>query len=193
MDKVQDFMKQTLLLLLVALVIVGCKSTKQAGDLDAEQARDLHAFARSKKVDLGETIEPICAGSTNALAQVLQFSSNFTSLDGKARAYQKFLFGVYRTLQNMGANGRFVRVLAAQEPEVQQRVRDFVFDSLVHDRPGSRGSYRESWSVDGAIPDIPAPLKGRFWTEAEIRQDFKGVFPPDYQFGHDNPIFAHGG
>jgi hypothetical protein len=56
--------------------------------------------------------------------------------------------------------------LAKQEPRVRQRIRDFLFYDVTQ-----------------------APKNLRKKVEAETRKDNPELFPADYVFGHDDPIF----
>ena len=60
----------------------------------------------------------------------------------------------------------YSNVLVAQESEVRQRVRDFLFYAVTR-----------------------VAQKDRAQVEKEARSDYPELFPKDYQFGENDPIF----
>ncbi len=120
---------------------------KRGFDLKAEMAR-----VYEKKMD------------EDALGRVFIFSRQFNTLDKNARTYGQI---IYSSLLNMGeAIGvdRYTKIIDRQPPDVQQRVRDFLYypDWHAH-RNESRKLYERV---------------------------YPGLYPQNYQFGHDDPIFA---
>jgi hypothetical protein len=125
---------------------------KRGFDLKAETAR----VYGDKKVD------------EDALGRVFVFSRQFSTLDKNARAYGQI---IYSSLLNIGEQigvPAYVKIIDRQPPDVQQRVRDFLFFPVAHSVPKAR------------------------WEEAltESRQMYPGLFQKGFQFGHDDPIFA---
>jgi hypothetical protein len=157
--------------LLLCMGIAGCRSTNSDertllgnGTADSDQLNEL---AKQRGVDLNSKIQSICAGNTNAMADVFKFSLTFTSLDNNARSYGEFVYDIYGTLMKIARGCEmFVWVVAAQNSEVRQRVRDFLYYSIAHE------------ATNG-------------WTrvDKEIREDFPNLFPPDYRFGDGDPLF----
>jgi hypothetical protein len=62
----------------------------------------------------------------------------------------------------------FVKVLDRQSPEVQQRVRDFLY-----------------------YPMLRVPKEHRKQVEEENNRMYPTLFPKGFQFGHDDPVFAN--
>jgi hypothetical protein len=87
--------------------------------------------------------------------------------DDHARAYGQVL---YSSLLNLGEQigvETYVKVLDRQSPEVQQRVRDFLY-----------------------YPMLGVPKEHRKEAEDETRKMYPTLFPTGFQFGHIDPIFA---
>jgi hypothetical protein len=61
----------------------------------------------------------------------------------------------------------YVKVLDRQSPEVQQRVRDFLY-----------------------YPMLRIPKEQRKQVEEENSRMYPTLFPKRFQFGHDDPVFA---
>ena len=126
---------------------------KRGFDLKAEMAR----VYGENKVD------------EDALGRVFIFSRQFNTLDKNARTYGQI---VYSSLLNVGEHigvPTYVKIIDRQPPDVQQRVRDFLFYPVTRSAPKSR------------------------WEDAlsESREMYPGLFPKGFQFGHDDPIFAN--
>jgi hypothetical protein len=61
---------------------------------------------------------------------------------------------------------QYSSVVVAQSPEVQQRIRDFLY-----------------------FPTTRVPQRDWAQVDKEVREDFPKLFPKDYHFGHDDPLF----
>lgn len=133
--------------------------------MDADVER-LMEFARAQGVDLKAELQKAYAKDTKALGRVFEFSLSFNTLDQNARTYGQV---IYSSLLNLGETiGRepYSEVVLAQKPEVQQRIRDFLY-----------------------FPMTRVPMNDRAEVDKEVREDFPRLFPKDYQFGHDDPLF----
>lgn len=133
------------------------------GDRDIER---LAQFSRSKGVDVVAEMQKAYSKDEAALARVFGFCVQFDSLDQNARAYGQI---VYSGLLNLGESwgvDKFAAVLAKQDPKVQQRIRDFLLYDVTH-----------------------APKDQRPMIEAQTKKEYPTLFPPDYVFGRDDPIF----
>jgi len=126
---------------------------KRAGfDLKAEMAR---VYSSDNKLD------------EDALGRVFSFSRQFNTLDKYARTYGQI---IYSSLLNLGEQigvEAYVKVLDRQSPEVQQRVRDFLY-----------------------YPMLQVPKEHRKEAEDETRRMYPTLFPVGFQFGRGDPIFA---
>lgn len=140
------------------------------GDADVD---GLQEFARAHGFDIkAEMARVYCCDKKideNALARVFVFSRQFNALDKNARTYGQI---IYSSLLNIGevieVDG-YRKILDRQPPDVQQRIRDFLFYPYTRQLPKER------------------------WEEAlqETRQTYPTLFPKGFQFGHDDPIFAN--
>ena len=160
-------------MLLLSIGIGGCRTANQGDHIPHSKATDrnadqLNEFAKQRGVDLYSKLQSICAGNTNALADVFKFSLTFTNLDDNAKSCGQLVHGILGTLVNMGY-GRgdwYAAVVAAQDLEVKQRVRDLLYYSIAHES-----------------------ANGRMRVDKEIREEFPNLFPPDYRFGEGDPLF----
>ena len=177
---------------LVSVVFVGCSNTKTESDDASHPAEpgmpfgkitdndvaQLMQFAKEKGFDLNSELEKAYADNTdtNALARVFRFSLTFKSLDQNARTYGQV---IYSSLLNLGETmgvDRYSSVVVAQSPAVQQRVRDFLYFPTARALKEARVLKKEP------AAQLDKEVK-------EVRADFPKLFPNDYQFGHDDPLF----
>jgi hypothetical protein len=134
-------------------------------DSDTDQ---LMQFAKERGFDLNSEIQKVYAkdADTNALARVFRFSLTFKSLDKNARTYGQVIYSSFLNLgETMGVE-QYSSVVVAQSPEVRQRIRDIIY-----------------------FPVTIAPEKERAEADKDVREDYPKLFPKDYQFGHDDPLF----
>jgi hypothetical protein len=164
-------------IILVSVAFVGCSSmqvksddTVHAGmpfgkitDGDTDQ---LMQFAKERGFDLNAEFEKAYAKDTNALALIFRFSLTFKSLDQNARTYGQVIYSGFLNMGETMGPEHFFSVVAAQNPEVQQRIRDFLY-----------------------FPVTRVPIKERAQADKEVRGDLPELFPNEYQFGHDDPLF----
>jgi len=128
---------------------------KRAGfDLKAEMAR---VYSSDKNVD------------EDALGRVFSFSRQFNTLDKYARTYGQVIYSSFLNIGEVIGVPAYVGIIDRQPPDVQQRIRDFLFYPYTRDIPKER------------------------WEEAlrETRQQYPMLFPKGFQFGHNDPIFAN--
>ena len=126
---------------------------KRGFDLNAEMAR---VYSPDNKLD------------EEALGRVFVFSRQFNSLDQNARAFGQIIYSSFLRIGEAVGVPRYLKIIDRQPPDVQQRIRDFLFYPFTR-HPKFR------WSEE---------------VQKEIRDNSFGLFPKDYQFGRDNPIFA---
>ena len=128
---------------------------KRAGfDLKAELAR---VYGTGGKVD------------EDALGRVFIFSREFNTLDNYARTYGHI---IYSSLLNIGEHigvPAYAKIIDRQPPDVQQRIRDFLF------YPYTRHLPKERW--EDALQ--------------ETRQMYPTLFPKGFQFRRNDPIFPN--
>lgn len=166
---------------LVGVMIVGCGSLR-AETIDVSQSADngppfgnittvdtnrLMQFAKEKGLDMRGDLKKAYAKDTNALAAIFRFSLEFKSLDQNARTYGQMLYSNFLTLAQAMGPEQYSAVVVAQTPEVQQRIRDFLY-----------------------FPVTRVPAKERAVVDNEVRGHFPRLFPPAYHFGEDDPLFT---
>ena len=157
----------------------GMPSGEPFGEVSDAEGDKLFDFARQQGLDLESKMQVVDApgitnamtdAATNALADVFSLSLKFGALDRNARAYGQM---VYSALLNLGEGKKidfFLAVMVSEPPVVRQRIRDFLYYALLADVPKAK---RE------------VELK-------KLRPDYPVLFPDDYQFGKDDPIFLNG-
>jgi len=132
---------------------------------DADVDR-LDQFAHFAGVDLTKEMQHAYDKDVKALARVFQFSTTFTRLDRNARTYAQIIYSsLLRLGETMGV-GAYARILSAQTPEVQQRVRDFLY-----------------------FPVTQVPQRLRKGAEAGLRSDYPTLFPKTFHVGRDDSLF----
>ena len=132
----------------------------------------LHEFALKRGFNLKAEMARVYGQKKvdgDALGRVFLFSRHFKTLDKSARTYGQI---VYSSLLNVGEQigvPAYVKIINRQPPDVQQRIRDFLFYPVTGSEPKPR------------------------WEDAlsESREMYPGLFPKGFQFGHDDPIFAN--
>jgi hypothetical protein len=168
------------LIVLASMAFVGCSSTKVESEAPSQSADDgmpfgkitdsdtdqLKQFAKEKGFDLSSELQKAYAKDTNALARIFGFSMTFTSLDQNALTYGQVIYSNFLNLGETMGPEQYSSVVVAQSPEVQQRIRDFLY-----------------------FPTTLAPKQERAQVDKEDREEFPKLFPKDYEFGHDDPLF----
>lgn len=131
-------------------------------DSDVDQ---LVAVARSAGVDLVPTVEKVHSGDKAALASIFQLSKEIQKRDVAMRVYGNMVYSIFL---NLGENGPpiFVPTLLAQETEVRQRVRDFL------------------WYPIFCTPEAQRGEAGR-----AARAYFPELWPADWEFGKNDSLF----
>ena len=136
------------------------------GEITEGDTDHLMQFAKEHGCDLNSEFQKAYAKDEDALARVFRFSLNFKSLDQNARTYGQ---AIYSSLLNLGETmgpEEYSAKVAAQSPEVQQRIRDFLY-----------------------FPVTLVPKEERAQADKQVREDLPKLFPNDYRFGHDDPLF----
>lgn len=166
------------LVLLVALGTAPCLSSAGTpptgyntgmpfGLIGARELDRLQSFAQRAKVDLIGDVRAAYQGDEPALARVFAFSTRFDRLDAHARTYGQIVYSAMLNLGEQRGIPWFARIVAAQPPDVRQRVRDFLFFDATQ-----------------------APKKERAHAAAAARRSAPDLFPADYVFGAGNPLFT---
>jgi hypothetical protein len=138
------------------------------GDADVDR---LQEFASGRGVDLKAEMARVYSPDNKldeeALGRVFIFSRQFNTLDKNARTYGQIIYSSFlRIGEVVGVTG-YVKIIDRQAPDVQQRVRDFLF--------------------------YPFTRHPKFRSEDVIKHShdmYPGLFPKNFQFGHRDPVFA---
>ncbi len=141
----------------------------QIGDADIERLQDFavkHGF--DLKAEMERVYSPDNKLDEDALGRVFVFSRHFEALDKNARTYGQIIFSSLLNIGEVIGVPAYAKIIDRQPPDVQQRIRDFLFYPIAHHAPKTQ------------------------WKAAldENRQMYPGLFPDGYQFGHADPIFA---
>ena len=123
---------------------------KRAGfDLKAELAR---VYSSDNKLD------------EDALGRLFLFSRQFNTLDKYARTYGQIIYGSLLNIGEVIGVPAYVKIIDRQPPDVQQRIRDFLW--------------------------YPAWHTEHKQNSGELKSVYPGLFPKSYRFGRGDPIFA---
>ena len=162
-------MKKYIACIFALVSLVGCAITDDGmpyGKVTETDMASLTQFAKTQDLDLEVEGKKLYAKDKTALARIFRLSLAFKSLDRNARTYGQIVFSSLLNLgESMGVE-QYAKVLSAQEPEVRQRVRDFLYYPLTR-----------------------VSQKNRAQVEKETRSDYPELFPADYHFGENDPIF----
>lgn len=139
------------------------------GEITDRDVKRLAAFAEKRGMDLQGDFQKVYDGNdSEALARVFDFSLQFASLDRNAATYGHV---VYCALLNLGErnNCPFFDVLRGRSPQVRQRIMDFIFYQY-----GRLSKQKRTLAT------------------AYMQACMPSLFPSDYQFGRENPLFPLG-
>jgi hypothetical protein len=167
-----------IVLIAFAFVFVGCEMRAQEtgfntgmpfGLIGPKEIDRLEAYAKKEGVDLIGDAKRASEKDEEALARVFTFSVKFTKLDGNAKAYGQIVYSSFLNLSEAIGLDRYSKLVIAQPEAVRQRIRDFIFFDATQ-----------------------APPKERKEVEEEARKSAPLLFPVDYVFGANDPIFKKG-
>ena len=136
------------------------------GKITENDTARLTQFAKDQGVDLGVESKKAYAKDKKALARIFKLSVAFKTLDQNARTYGQI---IYSSLLNLGETmgvEEYSKVIAVQDPEVRQRVRDFLY-----------------------YPMTRLSQKARAESDKQTGEDYPTLFPKEYQFGQNDPLF----
>ncbi len=137
------------------------------GDITDSNVDTLGAFAKTKGLDLLSEMDKVYKNKDKtALGRVFQFSIKLTSLDINTKTYGQIIYSSFLNLGESWGVKAYAQVLNSQRPEVQQRIRDFIY-----------------------YPVTLLPAKEREHQERETKKAYPLLFPADYTFGRGNQIF----
>ena len=147
--------------------------SKPFGDITDTRIDEFRIYAKTKGLDVIAEMEDVYEkNELAALGRVFQFSTNMSDFDMNAQTYGQIIFN---SLFNLGEawNCRnndpclYFSVLSAQSPQVQQRIRDFLYYAFTF-----------------------VPPEEKDLAEKEARKSTI-IFPSGYVFGKGDPIFRN--
>jgi hypothetical protein len=157
----------------------GMPSGEPFGEVSDAQVDKLFDFARLQGLDLNSKMEVVYKHGTtnvpadvitNALADVFALSLAFSTLDRNARTYGHIVYCAFLNLGEGNEMDFLLTVMVAEPPVVRQRIRDFLYYALL-----------------AGIPEAKREVGLK-----ETKSEYPLLFPDDYQFGKDDPIFLNG-
>jgi hypothetical protein len=164
--------------ILACLAFPGCAVSAQEtgfntgmpfGLIGQKEIARLEVYAKKEGVDLMGDAKRAYEKDDEALFRVFTFSLKFTALDGNARAYGQIVYSSFLNLSEAIGVDHYSKLVAAQPEAVRQRIRDFIYYDTTQ-----------------------APPKERKEVEAEARKSAPLLFPSEYLFGSNDPIFKKG-
>jgi len=123
-------------------------------------------FARPRGFDLESEMPRIEKKDEDALARLFRLSLKFKRFDRNARTYGQIMYSCWLRFGEAYGVDLYLKVLDRQSDDVQQRVRDFLY-----------------------YPLLRMPKEKRKENQDEIRKMYPRLFPADFRFGRNDPIF----
>jgi hypothetical protein len=157
----------------------GIPSGEPFGEVGDAECDKLFDFARLQGLDLYGKLQIVYAHgitnasadvTTNALADVFALSLTFSTLDRNARTYGHIIYSAFLNLGEGNEIDFLLAVMVSEPPIIRQRIRDFLYYAFLADSP-------KAMREEGM---------------KETRSLYPTLFPDDYQFGKDDPIFLDG-
>jgi hypothetical protein len=136
------------------------------GPLDEVDMDQLIKFGRARGFDLQPELERIYKKDERALARLFGLSLRFKKFDRNARAYGQVIYSCFLRFGELYGLDLYLKILDRQPAVVQQRVRDFLY-----------------------YPLLRVPKEKRKENQEEIYRMYPRLFPSDYKFGRNDPIF----
>ena len=136
------------------------------GPLDEVDMDQLIKFGRARGFDLQPELERIYKKDQRALARLFNLSLRFNKFDRNARAYGQVIFSCFLRFGELYGLDLYLKILDRQSADVQQRVRDFLY-----------------------YPLLRVPKEKRKENQEEIYRMYPRLFPSDFKFGRNDPIF----
>ena len=136
------------------------------GPINEVDVDQLMKFGKARGFDLQPEMQRIYKKDEEALARLFKLSLSFKTLNRNARAYGQIIYSCWLRLGEAYGVDSFLKVLDRQPDEVQQRVRDYLY-----------------------YPLLRTPKEKRKETLEELRRMYPRLFPSDFQFGRNDPVF----
>lgn len=132
-------------------------------EVDVDQ---LMKFGRARGFDLQPEMQRVYKKDEDALARLFALSLKFKKFDRNARTYGSIMYSCWLRFGEAYGVDLYLKILDRQPEEVQQRVRDFLY-----------------------YPLLRVPREKRKENLEEIHRMYPRLFPTDFQFGRNDPIF----
>lgn len=136
------------------------------GPLDEVDMDQLIKFGQARGFDLQPELEKIYSKDERALARLFGLSLKFKKFDRNARAYGQVIYSCYLKFSDTYGVDLYLKILDRQSADVQQRIRDFLY-----------------------YPLLRVPKEKRKENQEEIYRMYPRLFPSDFKFGRNDPIF----
>lgn len=136
------------------------------GPLDEVDMDQFIKFAKARGFDLQVELEHIYNKDEGALARLFNFSLRLKKFNRTARAYGQAVYSSYVRFGELYGVDLYLKVLDRQSADVQQRIRDFLY-----------------------YPLLRVPKEKRKENQEEIYKMYPRLFPSDFKFGRNDPIF----
>ena len=148
------------------VVAQGSKDATPFGPIGEVEVDQLMKFGKARGFDLEPEMQRIYKKDEDALARLFGLSLKFKTFDRKARTYGQIMYSCWLRFGELYGVDLYLKVLDRQPEEVQQRVRDFLY-----------------------YPLLRMPKEKRKENVEEMRRMYPRLFPTDFQFGRNDPIF----
>src|ERR1700730_16039544 len=158
-----------LLAILTLSLLVSAQESKEAtpfGPISEVDVDQLMKFGKARGFDLQPEMQRVYKKDEDALARLFRLSLKFKRFDRKARTYGQIMYTCWLRFGEAYGVDLYLKVLDRQSDDVQQRVRDFLY-----------------------YPLLRVPKEKRRENQEEIRKMYPRLFPTDFRFGHNDPIF----
>ena len=136
------------------------------GPINEVDIDQLMKFGRTRGFDLQPEMQRIYKKDEDALARLFNLSLKFKKFDRYSRTYGQVIYSCWLRFGEAYGGDLYLKVLDRQPDDVQQRVRDFLY-----------------------YPLLRVPKEKRKETGEEIRRMYPRLFPTEFQFGRNDPIF----
>jgi hypothetical protein len=136
------------------------------GPLDEVDIDQLIKFGRARGFELQPELERIYKKDERALARLFGLSLKFKRFDRNARAYGQVIYSSFLKFGELYSLELYLKILDRQPADIQQRIRDFLY-----------------------YPILRVPKEKRRENQEEIYKMYPRLFPSDFKFGRNDPIF----
>jgi len=161
-----SFVLSTILALSLSVQAQSAKDATPFGPIGEVDVDQLMKFGRTRGFDLQPEMARIYKKDEEALGRLFGLSLGFKRFDKNARTYGQIMYSCWLRFGETYGVDLYLKVLDRQPEDVQQRVRDFLY-----------------------YPLLRMPKDKRKENQEEIRKMYPRLFPSDFQFGHNDPIF----